>query len=63
MRWGAQKIMDLEAANQMFGKRWPVAKLAAFICFAVTCVLLIGSLNAQPNLAAASVLASGMTTK
>jgi hypothetical protein len=63
MRWGAQNIMDLEAANQMFGKRWPVAKLAAFICFAVTCVLLIGSLNAQPNFSAASVQAHVKTTK
>jgi hypothetical protein len=41
-------IMDLEATLKMNGKRGSWPKLAAFLCFAVACLLLIGSLAAPP---------------
>ncbi len=37
--------MDLQAAHKMNGKKWSWAKLAAFLCFATACGLLIGSLT------------------
>jgi hypothetical protein len=36
--------MDLQASQLTSEKRWSLAKLAAFICFAVACALLLGSL-------------------
>ena len=36
--------MDLEQAQMLSGRRWSAAKLAALICFALACGLLIGSL-------------------
>jgi hypothetical protein len=41
--------MDLQAAYRTTGKRWSWTKLAAFICFAATCGLLIGSLTGLPT--------------
>lgn len=35
--------MDLQA-TQKLGKRWSLAKLAAFLCFAIACGFLAGSL-------------------
>ena len=41
--------MDLQAAGKLNGKNWSLAKIAAFICFAAACGLLIGSLSGFPN--------------
>jgi hypothetical protein len=38
--------MDLQAAHTS-SRRWPLAKIAALVCFATACGFLIGSL-AQP---------------
>jgi hypothetical protein len=36
--------MDLQAFQLVSGRRWSFVKLAVFVCFAVACALLIGSL-------------------
>jgi hypothetical protein len=46
--------MDLQAAHQMNGKRWSWIKIAAFLCFAAACGLLIGSLAGSPTVHAAA---------
>jgi hypothetical protein len=41
--------MDLQAAHTMNSKKWSLAKIAAFICFAAACGLLMGSLSGLPS--------------
>ena len=36
--------MDLQAFQLVGGRQWSFVKLAVFVCFAVACALLIGSL-------------------
>jgi hypothetical protein len=36
--------MDLQAAELLSGRRWSTVKLAALVCLALACALLIGSL-------------------
>lgn len=38
--------MDLQAEQMMRGRQAPLTKLTALLCFALACVLLIGSLVA-----------------
>jgi hypothetical protein len=46
--------MDLQSFQLVSGRRWSFAKLAVFVCFAVACALLIGSLL-MPSRAKAAV--------
>jgi hypothetical protein len=46
--------MDLQAFQLASGKRWSLAKLAVFLCFAAACALLIGSLL-MPSRAKAAI--------
>jgi len=39
--------MDLQTAQRLSGRRWQLAKLAALLCFAVACGLLVTSLAAS----------------
>jgi hypothetical protein len=39
--------MDLQTAQRLSGRRWQMAKLAALLCFAVACGLLVTSLAAS----------------
>ena len=41
--------MDLQTAQRLSGRRWQIAKLAALLCFAVACGLLISSLAASSH--------------
>jgi len=36
--------MDLQAAEMLSGRRWSTLKVAALVCLALACALLIGSL-------------------
>ena len=45
-------LMDLQTAQRLSGRRWQVAKLAALLCFAVACGLLISSLAASSGFGA-----------
>ena len=44
--------MDLQTAQRLSGKRWQIAKLAALLCFAVACGLLVSSLAASSPIGA-----------
>jgi hypothetical protein len=48
--------MDLQAAYKMNRKGWSFTKFAAFLCFAVACGLLIGSLKLSPAAKASPAL-------
>ena len=50
--------MDLQAAHKLNGTRWSLTRVAAFLCFAAACGLLIGSLNGGPA-AARAMLGKG----
>jgi hypothetical protein len=61
---GAKRdTMDLQAAHRMNGKRWSWTKIAAFVCFACACGLLIGSLAASPTTKAQVDLRRSATIK
>lgn len=55
--------MDLQAAHQMNGKKWSWTKIAAFLCFAVACGLLIGSLAGSPAAKAAAGFRPALSIK
>jgi hypothetical protein len=42
--------MDLQTAQRLSGRRWQIAKLAALLCFAVACGLLLTSLAAYSGI-------------
>ena len=44
--------MDLQTAQRLSGRRWQVAKLAALLCFALACGLLVSSLVASSGVGA-----------
>jgi putative copper export protein len=41
--------MDLQTAQRLSGRRWQIAKLAALLCLAIACGLLISSLAASSH--------------
>ena len=49
--------MDLQALNQG-GRGWSWTKIAAFLCFAAACALLVGSLSNAPAARAAWAVTS-----
>jgi hypothetical protein len=51
--------MDMHSAQLLSGRRWQIAKLAALLCFAVACGLLVSSLAASPKVAPASASLAG----
>jgi hypothetical protein len=54
--------MDMFSADQLDTPRWKLAKLAAFVCFALACCLLGASLVfSQPSVGAQTPLASAVT--
>jgi hypothetical protein len=44
--------MDLQTAQRLSGRRWQIGKLAALLCFAIACGLLISSLAASSGFGA-----------
>jgi hypothetical protein len=44
-----EAIVDLSAAEKIYGRGWNAAKVMAFVCFGVACGLMVASLVLVPG--------------